>query len=932
MQKAASRRLGEVSFLILLNVFCFLSAICASGQVVTWGQTNSSGLANIPANLTNAVALAVGNLHSVVLTANGRVVVWGDNTYGQTNVPSGLSNVVAITAASYHTLALKSNGIVVSWGDMTSVPAGLTNVAAVAAGDNFNLALQSDGTVVAWGASGSATNVPAGLANVVAIGAGGSFGAAAHGDGTFTDWAYSSAPSTAGMTNVVAIGACEFPLVALKADGTVAASGVGAPPASLTNAVAVSANRYNAMALRADGTVTNWPTGGPITPANLTNVSAIASGQSVCLAITGGGAPFVAVALVNRTVAPGATAFFYAPATGAWPMAYQWQCNGTNVPGAINLIFALTNALPVNAGNYAVVVTNSFGAITSAVAVLTVPDFSSALDTTGLVWTTTGNAPWFMETNVSEYGLSALQSGAITNNQTTTVQTTVTGPGTLTFWWKLVSSSSDASLLFKIGNSVQASLYGSSNPNANTNWQQQTFYLAAGTQTLQWIFSKGGNNSAAGSAFLDEVSFTSGATMPFFTSLPVSQSQAPNFSVTLSGTVAGTPPLSYQWLGNGTNISGATGTSLTITDLQTSNTGTYSLVVSNVAGTTNADTTVELGQVAAWANPYSGQTVIPTGMTNVIAIAQGDQHSLVLKADGTVVGWDNITVPAGLTNIIAISSSAGAYYDLALKADGTVVAWGDNTWGQTNVPSDLTNVVAIAAGWYHGLALKADGTVVAWGYNWDGETNVPSGLTNVVAIGGGSFHSLAVTADGNVVVWGRAGNVPASLTNAVAVGSGEFYCTAVKADGTVVTWGDNSYGETNVPANLTNATRIVAGWYHAIAAKSDGTVAACDTSSTVPAGFTNVIAVAAGYFNNLALEGNSPPPAQVPLTNPRMDAGGFSVSLPTQSGRVYALEYKNSLSDANWMPLPLVAGNSGTLTLMDTTATNAQRFYRVRQW
>jgi hypothetical protein len=30
--------------------------------------------------------------------------------------------------------------------------------------------------------------------------------------------------------------------------------------------------------------------------------------------------------------------------------------------------------------------------------------------------------------------------------------------------------------------------------------------------------------------------------------------------------------------------------------------------------------------------------------------------------------------------------------------------------------------------------------------------------------------------------------------------------------------------------------------------------------------------------------------------------------------------------------LPLVAGSGGTLTLTDPTATNAQRFYRVRQW
>jgi len=40
----------------------------------------------------------------------------GDNTWNQTNVPAGLSNVVAIAAGGYHSLALKQNGTVAVWG------------------------------------------------------------------------------------------------------------------------------------------------------------------------------------------------------------------------------------------------------------------------------------------------------------------------------------------------------------------------------------------------------------------------------------------------------------------------------------------------------------------------------------------------------------------------------------------------------------------------------------------------------------------------------------------------------------------------------------------------------------------------------------------------------------------------------------------------
>ena len=70
----------------------------------------------MPSGLSNVVAIAAGESHSLALTAEGRVVAWGGNYYGQTNVPSGLSNVVAIAAGWYHSLALTAEGRVVAWG------------------------------------------------------------------------------------------------------------------------------------------------------------------------------------------------------------------------------------------------------------------------------------------------------------------------------------------------------------------------------------------------------------------------------------------------------------------------------------------------------------------------------------------------------------------------------------------------------------------------------------------------------------------------------------------------------------------------------------------------------------------------------------------------------------------------------------------------
>jgi hypothetical protein len=88
---------------------------------------------------------------------------------------------------------------------------------------------------------------------------------------------------------------------------------------------------------------------------------------------------------------------------------------------------------------------------------------------------------------------------------------------------------------------------------------------------------------------------------------------------------------------------------------------------------------------------------------------------------------------------------SGCSHNLALRSDGTVVAWGNNTYGQTNVPPGLSNVIAVAAGAWHSLALRADHTVVGWGANYGGQqTNPPVGLSNAVAIAAGGGMSLAL--------------------------------------------------------------------------------------------------------------------------------------------------------------------------------------------
>jgi hypothetical protein len=207
--------------------------------------------------------------------------------------------------------------------------------------------------------------------------------------------------------------------------------------------------------------------------------------------------------------------------------------------------------------------------------------------------------------------------------------------------------------------------------------------------------------------------------------------------------------------------------------------------------------------------------------------------------NNSVADYQWIWIGQGLTcNSFTFSNQpAGqAFYALELSAYTLTVAFGDNTDGACDVPSGLSNSVAVAAGLYFSLALKNDGTVIGWGDNSYQQTDIPAGLSNVVGIAAGVYHGVAVRADGSVTNWGFynggiAGTNYCSVTNralasapptsnVVAVAAGQSQDLALMSNGTCVVWGYTNSSETGelaswtqVPAglSLTNMSAIGCG-------------------------------------------------------------------------------------------------------------------------
>ncbi len=302
----------------------------------------------------------------------------------------------------------------------------------------------------------------------------------------------------------------------------------------------------------------------------------------------------------------------------------------------------------------------------------------------------------------------------------------------------------------------------------------------------------------------------------------------------------------------------------------------------------------------------------------VTAISAGGYHSLALCSDGTVAAWganfegqlgnntqtdSSIPVAVSTTGTalageIVTAIGAGNEHSIALCSDGTLVAWGANFYGQlgnntfngssvavavvtAGTPLAGKTVTAICAGQYHNLALSSDGSVSAWGYDGDGELGnasnsdsaVPVAVSTSTALSGetvtviaaGQYHSLARCSDGTVAAWGSnsygqlgdsgtvSSNTPVAVVTAgtplagktpALISAGAGFSVASCSDSTLAAWGNDLEGQlgnnnptsSSVPVSVTIAPGSAlagktilseaAGGQHSLALCSDGTIAA----------------------------------------------------------------------------------------------------------
>jgi hypothetical protein len=156
---------------------------------------------------------------------------------------------------------------------------------------------------------------------------------------------------------------------------------------------------------------------------------------------------------------------------------------------------------------------------------------------------------------------------------------------------------------------------------------------------------------------------------PVITSQPLSRTVAAGATVTFSVGASGTAPLSFQWMKDGTNISGATNPSLTISNVQSANEGNYTVTVSNlISSATSQPANLSISAAPAIVTGPQGTNVFVGANVTLSVLASGSpplryqwrlNNSPIPNATNSTLTLTNVTTGNSGNYTVLVTNAVG---------------------------------------------------------------------------------------------------------------------------------------------------------------------------------------------------------------------------------------------------------------------------------
>ena len=288
---------------------------------------------------------------------------------------------------------------------------------------------------------------------------------------------------------------------------------------------------------------------------------------------------------VAQTVAVGANATFTVVATGQAP-TYQWYHATTLIPSATNNSFTITAATNTDVGNYSAVVANGFGSVTSAIAYLSVMVVPVITTQPQAVNVAISNSIVMNVTNVGD---------------------------TVTYWWRKNG-----------GNLTNGAV------------------VSGLTKSTLTITNAGTNDTANYSVVVSNVvgvatssdAYALVVTPPVITTVLSNKAVAVGSSYTILAGVSGSL-LNYLWKSNTVVVPEVTGSSWTLSNVDTNWTTTYSVEVTNLAGKVTNSTLITVMAPITFNTILQGTNLATNSTLTLSADVSGDNATFQWRKGGS---------------------------------------------------------------------------------------------------------------------------------------------------------------------------------------------------------------------------------------------------------------------------------------------------------
>ena len=400
---------------------------------------------------------------------------------------------------------------------------------------------------------------------------------------------------------------------------------------------------------------------------------------------------------------------FTVTASGGVAFTYQWRKEGSNISGATNSTYTIMGAQPIDMGSYDCVVTNNF----------------TCSKTSGTVTLTVNPKP----------SLTGPSNQTLCQDEAISLSVTATNGTTFTYQWRK----------------------GGSNITGATD-SSYTKTLAQTTDSGSYDCVVTNNYGCVRTSVAATVIVNP---KPVITTHPQPQSLCAGSSVTFTVVATTGSPFTYQWLKNGSNISGATNSSYTINPIQSSDTANYSCVVTNTYGcstTSNQAGLTVLTKPTITTNPLSQAVCENASVTFTVAATGGSPFTYQWRKDGS--NLSGATLSSYTINPV-LTTSAGTYdcvvtnmYSCSTTSNGAILTVNALPVITTQPESksvcsgDSTTLTVVASGSSLTYRWQKDGTNLNETPPFSGTQTATLTITNVGQSEAGSYTCI-VTATGS---------------------------------------------------------------------------------------------------------------------------------------------------------------------------------------